>query len=131
MKSIQVSDDVHKQLIQLRNQFGFKHYSMTIQRLIESYQPAPKKIEPKPKSTEQSILTEQDQSIKHKLIDLMLEWPNRTWLSPEFNNKVMSWLNLQYDEAKKYIELLLPKITEIEKVHDVKFGDGTGYRLIE
>ncbi len=80
-------------------------------------------------------LNTREQSIRDKLLDLMKQHPNSgTWLIPEFAIKVMEWLNISYDEAKKDVELLLPKISEIEKVYPAKFRnffDGSGYKLKE
>lgn len=138
MKNISVSDDVHKQLIQLRNQFGFKHQSKTIEKLIESYQPTPKKIDALPKSTEQSIeekvgakLSEKDQTIRYALITLMKQHPHKVWLIPELVHKAIDTLDMNYQKAKEYVELLLSKISEIEKADGFKIGDELGYRLIE
>lgn len=67
MKNISVSDNVHKQLIQLRNQFGFKHYSMTIEKLIESYY----KNQSKP--VKQSVEEKVDTKLKQPTIDEVIK----------------------------------------------------------
>lgn len=125
MKNISVSNEVHKQLIQLRHQFGFKHHSMTIEKLIESYQPTPKKIDVL------RNLTEQEQSIKEKLLSMMKQHPDKIWLMPELVHTSIERLDMNYQKAKEYIELLLSKISEIENVDGFKIDDKLGYRLIE
>lgn len=87
-----------------------------------------------PESIEEKVdvvLSEKDHTIKYQLLDLMKQHPQKVWLIQELVHKAMGMLEKNYEESKQHIELLLSKIPEIEKVEDVKFGDGLGYRLIE
>lgn len=76
-------------------------------------------------------LTEQEQSIKHQLLELMHKHPHKVWLIQELVHTSIERLDMNYQKAKEYIELLLSKMHDVENVDGFKIDDKLGYRLID